>query len=266
MAAAPAAAQPRITPEFYSGGEMPLGYYGLGVDVQPIRWVSVAGGFGWSNFQGSSQLQLALAPRLRWPLLPWLAVDAGAALSRGQREGSGGRLVTGHRLGPEIGLELAPLPRARLRLFAGTAHGLDAGQGRSSYAGLAVGWSVLQPEETGLLPPTRWYGWQLLTADAGAAALLLASRPGQTDSGTGFRYAAYQEAPLVYLAAGPVIHLTHRRPLRAGASLLLRAGLAAGAFLVTRGGDRTECVRFDCRSHVWMVVGAGAASLADAFW
>jgi hypothetical protein len=267
LAGGPAAAQTRIIPEYRTGNEMPLGYYGLALDVQPRPWVSVAGGFGWSNFGGSSQLQLMLAPRLRWPILSWLAVDAGAALSRGQREkDSTGVRVMSHRLGPEIGLELLPLPRARLRLLAGIAYGLDADQDDGRYFGLAVGWAVSGPEQPRLIPPTRWYGWQTLLADAGAGTLLLIDDPGADGSGTGLRYAAGQQAPVVFLAGGPLVHLTHWHPLRAGASLLLRAGLVAAAFLVTRGGDASECVRFDCSSHKWMVVGAGAASLVDAAW
>ena len=267
LVAAPAAAQPRLTPEFQSGDATPIGYYGLNLDVQPLRWLSVTGGFGWSNFGGSSQLQLALVPRLRWPVLPWLAVGAGAAFSRGERgDDPAGVREMGHRLGPELSVELAPLPRARLRLVTGLAYGLDAGQGHSSYVGLAVGWSVLQTEETGLLPPTPWYGWQTLLADAGAGALLLLSDPSETGSGTGLRYAAYQQAPVVYLAGGPIVHLTHRRPLRAGASLLIRTGLVAAAFFLLRGSDQSECVRFDCRSHRWMVAAAGAAAGLDAAW
>src|SRR5689334_22864661 len=161
--ASPAAAQPRVLAEYHTGSEMPIGFFGLGVDVQPIPWVSVAGGLGWSNFQGSSQVQLMLAPRLRWPVLDWLALDAGAALSRGERQpDGGGRLVMAHRLGPEIGLELLPLPRARLRLFTGIAYDLDGDRNSADYAGLAIGWAALGPEQPGLIPSTRWYGWQTL--------------------------------------------------------------------------------------------------------
>jgi hypothetical protein len=267
LVAFPAAAQTRVVAEYRTGSEMPLGFYGLAADVQPSPWVSVAAGFGWSNFQGSSQLQLMLAPRLRYAVLDWLAIDAGAALSRGEREKDGtGRLAMSHRLGPEIGLELAPLPRARLRLFTGIAYGLDADQGHASYAGLAMGWAALGPEQPGLIPPTRWYGWQTLLADAGAATLLLISDPSAESSGTGLRYAAGQQAPAVFLAGGPIVHLTHRHLMKAGASFLLRAGLMFGAYFITRGGDQNECVRFDCQSHKAMAVGAAAASLADAAW
>jgi len=140
LIARPALAAPRVTAEYQTGGRTPLGYYGVAVDVQPVRWFSVSGGLGLINFQGSSQLQGAIAPRLRWPVLPWLSLDAGAAFSRGRRSDyvrlppdqvSGGAdsvtrsWVPGYRLGPEVGLELAPLPRARLRLFGGLAFPLD---------------------------------------------------------------------------------------------------------------------------------------------
>jgi hypothetical protein len=267
LIAAPEVAQPRVVAEYRTGNQMPLGFYGLAADVQPLPWVSVAGGFGWSNFQGSSQLQLMLAPRLRWPALSWLAVDAGAALSRGRREDDGtGRLAMSHRLGPELGLELSPLPRARLRLLTGIGYGLESGQGHAAYAGVAVGWAALGAEQPGLVPATRWYGWQTLLADAGAGALLLLDDPAADGSGTGFRYAAGQQAPVVFLAGGPIVHLTHRRVLAAGGSLLLRAGLVAAAFLIARGGNRNECVRFDCQSNEAMVVGAAVASLVDAAW
>jgi hypothetical protein len=267
LLAAPAVAQPRLTPEYQTGGEMPLGFYGVGLDFQPVRWLSVAGGVGLSNFQGSSQVQLALAPRLRWDVLPWLALDAGAAFSRGEREkDDSGRLAMGHRLGPELGLELAPLPRARLRLLGGFAFGLGAGQKNGAYGGVAVGWSVLGPQRANLAPPGAWYGWQTLLVDAGAATLLILDRPGHDGSGTGLRYAAGQQAPVVFVAGGPLVHLTHRHLVRAGGSLLLRAGLVALTFLITHGNDRNECVNYGCRSRKAMVFAAGAASVADAVW
>jgi hypothetical protein len=306
----PALAAPRVTAEYQTGGRTPLGYYGVAVDVQPVRWFSISGGLGLMNFQGSSQLQGAIAPRLRWPVLPWLSLDAGAAFSRGRRSDYvllpadqapiGSNSVTrtwkpGHRLGPEVGVELAPLPRGRLRLFGGLAFPLDEAscwfqpaapsapfsggcggpmvpalardsQGAQLYLGLAAGWSVLEPAGNHLLPPGRWYGWQSLLLDAGAAALLVASGPSADSRRTPFRYAAEKQVPLVFLAGGPIVHLTHRRPLAAAGSLLLRGGLVAAAFALGLKWDRSECIRFDCKSSTYMTGGAVVAAAVDAAW
>jgi hypothetical protein len=305
--ASPCLAEPtQVTAEYHSGGPTPLGYYGVALDVQPLSWLSASGGVGLMNFQGSSQLQVAVAPRLRWPVLPWLALDAGAAFSRGQRSDyvplsfeqilMGTAAVTRswtYRLGPELGIELAPLPRTRLRLYGGLAfpleeahcatHATETGvafsggcrgpmipaQARDSqsarpYLGLAVGWTVLGPERANLLPSSRWYGWQMMLADTGAGILLLASDPYPDAGGSPLSYAAKQQLPVVFLASGPLVHLAHRRPLTAVSSLFLRGAAVLVGWAIGQNWNRSECVRLDCRSNQFMVVGGGLAAAADA--
>jgi hypothetical protein len=294
-----------VTPEYFTGTETPAGFYGLGLDVQPVRWLAVAAGLGWSHAGNSSQWQLELAPRLRWPVLDWLALSAGATLSMGKREhyqtlpGARPQLAgpvvdrtwsPGFRLGPEIGIELAPLPRGRLRLYAGMAFPLDrpkcwVGTGDTSstgpcddarvpeagradpavtpYFGLALGWTAMSPPGgPSLVPAWRWYGWQMLVVDGWAGALVVA---GNVDHASDFRYAASRQGLVLFFLDGPVIHLTHRRPLAAALSLILRGGLVVGAGLAGLVfWDSSECLHFDCASRRLMVAGGVLSSLVDA--
>jgi hypothetical protein len=200
----------------------------------------------------------------------------------------------GFRLGPELGVELAPLPHGRLRLFGGLSYPLDeascwvpAPDGASAqtmpcggpqvpalardsqdpqpYLGLAVGWS-LSPAQGQHLPPAAWYGWQTMLLDVGAATLVALSGPGADSRRTPFRYAAEQQAPLVFVAGGPLVHLTHRRPLPAAASLVLRGGSLVAGWLIGSRWDASECIRFGCKSSYVITGAAVVASAVDAAW
>jgi hypothetical protein len=74
----------------------------------------------------------------------------------------------------------------------------------------------------------RWYGWQTLSVDGGAAALGLAALaielrdvpPNEALTGS-----LLLGGGLAYMAGGPAIHLLHDRPLQALGSFGLRGGL-----------------------------------------
>jgi hypothetical protein len=71
---------------------------------------------------------------------------------------------------------------------------------------------------------------------------------------------------VVYLAGGPLVHLTHRRPLTAVASLVLRAGLVVAGYALGHPHEHPECAGFGCASSRLMFAGGALAALTDALW
>jgi hypothetical protein len=88
-------------------------------------------------------------------------------------------------------------------------------------------------------PASHWYGWQTLTADGTAVALLLtgvgaSAANEQSDSSTVFLVGAAGA-----YAAPPVIHFAHGNIGRGVLSLGLRAGLPLGGAFV--GANSRDC-------------------------
>ena len=87
--------------------------------------------------------------------------------------------------------------------------------------------------EDGAPPQTRWYGWQIMLADAAGIALIFAGAKGDN--------AAVATAGVSVLVLGsPLIHLAHHAPGDAATSLLVRA-LPFGASLALFGLIHPEC-------------------------
>lgn len=91
--------------------------------------------------------------------------------------------------------------------------------------------------------PSRWYGWQTLAADGGAAVLVLSAvsfdqRPGSPSTALAFG------ALGTYALGGPIIHLVHQNYGRSAASLGMRVGgpilLAVTGAVVACGDDHGE--------------------------
>ena len=102
-----------------------------------------------------------------------------------------------------------------------------------------------------------WYGWQVLAADAtGLLATIGCVSAVQAD-----------ECFVPYLIAAPSVHLSHRRPTQALASLGLRVALPlAGALIGLQAascGEDTYCGLGEVVGGVF--IGTLAASLIDAF-
>jgi len=103
--------------------------------------------------------------------------------------------------------------------------------------------------------PTRWYGWQIMLADAGVAGLTLGLATLGTDSGgtgVGLGIAALAAFALV----PPAIHLAHGSPRDALRSFTVRAApLALGLLLfgvTTRPGQCSE----GCSQLIFPLAGA----------
>jgi hypothetical protein len=83
---------------------------------------------------------------------------------------------------------------------------------------LAVDPAAAEPASSGSAPPTRWYGWQSLMADAGSIALLIAG--GAVQKSGGETLALLGGCGFVF--GSPLIHLAHEHPSKALGSLALR--------------------------------------------
>lgn len=100
---------------------------------------------------------------------------------------------------------------------------------------LAVGILVARVPGAGADEPTekRWYGWQMLAADATDAAIVGAVVLWTPDER--LENQAALAGGIACLLIGPTVHWWHDRPGRAGWSLLLRVGLPALAALPLAG-------------------------------
>src|SRR5690242_20353027 len=109
--------------------------------------------------------------------------------------------------------------RAHLRLiaFAATSFALAASAQQS--ASLASGNAAPEP------PPTRWYGWQIILADA---ATMGVAAVGASSGKMAVRNVAFG----VHLATSPLIHAAHGEYERAGLAVVIRdAPLLAAALI-----------------------------------
>jgi hypothetical protein len=94
--------------------------------------------------------------------------------------------------------------------------------------------------DSSLAPPapqrleSRWYGWQTLTTDGAAIALLVGTQLASGGAPPGpLETTGYALGTLSYVFGGPIVHFAHRNPGRGFASFALRVpapiitGLAA---------------------------------------
>jgi len=111
---------------------------------------------------------------------------------------------------------------------------------------------------------TRWYGWQIILADAATVGLSLATKDGHV-------------AAVGYVGAAPLVHLAHLQVGRAGISLALRvvaplAGAALGYGLLSgvdcRQGSLSSpssaCTAWGAATAIGAISGILAASVIDA--
>jgi hypothetical protein len=85
-------------------------------------------------------------------------------------------------------------------------------------------------------PLQRWYGAQVLLADAVPVALLVLSFPANED----LRGLLFTLGAPSFLVTGPAVHLHHRRPGAALGSFVLRSSLPIAGLLVGASNGR-EC-------------------------
>jgi hypothetical protein len=109
--------------------------------------------------------------------------------------------------------------------------------------------------ESGRPLSTRWYGWQMLVADAVALGLMLAA----TDD-------AGLAGAVLYLGSGPVIHGAHGRGEALAGSLGLRLGapVAGGALGNATCTDRTGSLACVEETAIGILLGMGVAVAIDA--
>jgi hypothetical protein len=97
-------------------------------------------------------------------------------------------------------------------------------------------------------PPGRWYGWQLVLADAAAVALVLAPMPveaGPVARGVGMT---------ALFMNGGIIHMAHGNPRSASISLLRVPALVVGRLLAVAAAD-VICSEVSC-THAAPLLGA----------
>jgi len=119
--------------------------------------------------------------------------------------------------------------------------------------GLALAPAFARAQETE--PPTRWYGWQVMLADAGVAGLTLGLATVGTDSGsTGVALGVL--ALSAFALVPPAIHLAHGSPRDALLSFTVRAAPLALGLLIfgitTRPGTCAE----GCSQLIFPLAGA----------
>jgi hypothetical protein len=116
---------------------------------------------------------------------------------------------------------------------------------------------------------SHWYGWQTLTTD-GAAIALLATGVATSSAGLAEFSAA------TFALGGPIVHLAHERGGTAAASLGIRVGLAAVGFLGgvaaarncgSSSGQEDDNGNFACvveGAAIGLSVGVAGAMIIDA--
>lgn len=109
----------------------------------------------------------------------------------------------------------------------------------------------IEPREPPLSRRT-WYGWQSITADGLATAMIMGGS-GWTLAGIG-----------TYVLGGPIIHLTHGHVLRSVGSLGLRIGAPLMGVVVGCSASARSESSCDIGALVGSLVGLAAASAVDA--
>jgi hypothetical protein len=219
----------QVAVEGQVGSATPLGLFGVAVDVDLVPWLSISTGVGTDIFdEGSSDdcqcrwglRQVALMPRLRRPIFDRdTFVALGIGLSRNAQPDVVGLHTPLVRQDDELALEHRFENGVRARAFAGIGFSLNEPHlppfSGSLYFGAALGYAVApNPERSAF--PFKWYGWQPLLSDLGAAALASAGHAnGQVVRG----------AFALYGVPAPIIHLAHRNYGRAVLSAVLRGVL-----------------------------------------
>jgi len=234
----------------------PLGIFGLAVEVDVQRWLSISAGVGADLFAQEKYYtcpcpggrnHLALMPRLRLPLLDGATF---VALGLGISRSSDSSNVL--RQDDELALEHRFQNGVRARAFAGIGFQITGPPDvlASFYAGAGLGYAVVPNPEHSSASPLPWYGWQPAIADTIAAVLIAHNR----------QYPhAFPAAFAIYGLTPPIIHIAHHHTGRAVASVVLRATLPFLSYLAPAGGG----VAGDSADKGVAAVGAVLAALID---
>ena len=246
------------------GGNTPLGFFGIALDVSPIDRLSVELGVGRpGNY--TSGYNFALMPRYAVLHGSWWAFELGGAFSRGHHLWSnyqgylgGSQRIwdEGYRVDAQAQVDLKVWSKLHLALYGGLGWMLSdptrtfsqcfgpGGQlvdctsaqlpgpdtGRAvQYFGVAIRYALARrPEQPDLWG--RWYGQQVIAFDAVAGLLEVAASRGANANGSlGDRNLNARAGLLLFNLAAPIVHLEHRRP---GAALI-SLGARVGAMLVS---------------------------------
>jgi hypothetical protein len=249
------------------GAATPLGTFGLAIDADLSRWLSVRAGAGVDAFDQDGGCgcqwrlrQLSVMPHLRFPLF-----DAGTFISIGAG--------ISHDAAPNVGQVFSPLYRednelsiehrfengVRVRAFTGIGFYLNEPYlpafGGSVYYGAALGYAVWpNPITAANRSPSLgdWYGWQSLALDVSSA--ILVSQGEQN-------HQAIRGAIALYAISGPIVHFAHRNYGRLAASVLLRTLLPLTLAAFAKGLASPEDPGPDPASYA--VAGAVVAALID---
>jgi hypothetical protein len=118
-----------------------------------------------------------------------------------------------------------------------------------------LGGPVLQPGSPTRKSNVDWYGWEIFLADGAVVGTALALR--------------HTEPLLILALTGPLVHVAHRRPRTALASLLVRTGLPAAGVLFTAltCDENTDADGYDCFARVTagFLVASAIALGVDSF-
>jgi hypothetical protein len=234
VTAAPATEEPRtrqVALEGQVGVVTPLGIFGLALDIDVVRWLSVRAGVGVDVFDREdlrachcswSLRQLALMPHFRYPVLGGgTSISLGLGISHDAAHNIAGIHSPSFREDNEVSIEHRFDDGVRVRSFVGLGFYLNEPNlpafGGSVYFGAALGYAVwpnpTTPPNRSSLSLGRWYGWQILASDAAAA--IVASQA-HVDG------PALRGAIAIYGIPGPIVHLAHRRYVRMAGSVALR--------------------------------------------
>jgi hypothetical protein len=285
--------------EAQGGWAMPLGFYGLALDLSLSREVAVSAGLGYTHEAGYGiAKQGMVAGRYRYPFGAGWAAAAGGGVSSGTYDqitfGSLGRTVQrwrpAVRLNAELSLEYRPVAQLNLRAFAGLGYIANdpthepvsqPGYDRTpAFFGVALAYQLVgdsvareageaddpTDDDEAAAPGTlldRWYGWQTLTADVVALSLGLAALH---EHATDWAYASKGASIAIYFAGAPAVHLAQRKPLRGVLSLTARVFIPLLGAVIYPGivPNSYECSGIDCSLVQGLIGGAVAASIFDA--
>lgn len=250
--------------EAQGGSAMPLGYYGLALELSLFRALTLSAGVGFA-FEASfgANTQKMIAARYRYPFRAGWAVAVGGGTSFGTliQTVSSSTGSTDYRWSPairmnaELSLEFRPVATFSLRAFAGlglivndpTCWYVGAFEGPCDanhrddnrtpmFFGVAlaqqlVGFPIAGTHQDGndadraAAPAPLWVRWYgWQTLTADALALGLALAA-RAEKGTEWASASQGASVGIYVGGGPFVHLAQRRPGRGVLSLAARVVL-----------------------------------------